>query len=126
MVLPNDRVAVNRDVSGISADEDPAAPSLCASVAGDYASAKLSPDRLLEIDSGSFTIGSVQSVVRDAASPHAELDSLTPDAAAPGASGCIDCIRLDRAARDFNLAVDQIEASTAGTSSSTVNDIPRH
>src|ERR1041384_123539 len=90
------------------ADEDAAPSPFSHSIAGNHASTKFSR-RVSEVDARPLTLRAVQSVVRDPAPPHSHVAALTVNASASRFDRPIDSVSLNRAARDLNLAINQME-----------------
>jgi hypothetical protein len=86
--------------------ENTAASPVSRSSACDYTPTELR-SRIFEIDAGSLTSGPKQSVIRDSASPHAQVTGFAPDASPSRLHSSVHRIGLDRTSGDFDLAFGQ-------------------
>jgi len=82
MVLTHDGIAMNVHAGGIALDEDSTTVCPRAAIACDDTASELAVERCVEVKAGALARRSVQSVVGNAATPHAQRASLAPDPAA--------------------------------------------
>jgi hypothetical protein len=108
VILPHDRIAMYLNTLCVSADKDAAPSPISNSVSGDNTSTELSRG-IPKVDARALTLRSVQSVICDPASPHSHITALTINASTSRSDGTVDLVSLDRAARDFRFALDQME-----------------
>jgi hypothetical protein len=126
MILAHYGIAMNDHAGKIALDKDSTAVPLWAAIAHNDTSTELTIERSFEVNAGALAQRCMQSVVRDAATPHAQRASLAPDPTSTGTSRRVDRVRLTGAASDFGLAILKEEAAASDcVSSATIDDVPR-
>ena len=126
MILADHCIAMNVHAGGIAFYKDPAAESPRTAVAHNDATTELAVQGRFEVNAGALAQCRVQSIVGDAAAPHAQRASLAPDPSPAGTARGVYRIRLNAAAGDFGLAIlnEEAASSTGCRGISTLDDVP--